>query len=37
VNLLSAEVLRSLDSVIAQLESRIANGQLTALLVESAK
>jgi 3-hydroxyacyl-CoA dehydrogenase/enoyl-CoA hydratase/3-hydroxybutyryl-CoA epimerase len=37
VNLLSAEVLRSLDSLIAQLESRIANGQLTALLVESAK
>jgi 3-hydroxyacyl-CoA dehydrogenase/enoyl-CoA hydratase/3-hydroxybutyryl-CoA epimerase len=37
VNLLSADVLRSLDSLIAQLESRIANGQLTALVVESAK
>ncbi len=37
VNLLSADVLRALDSLIAQLESRIANGQLTALVVESAK
>ncbi|MCL7926279.1 MAG: 3-hydroxyacyl-CoA dehydrogenase NAD-binding domain-containing protein [marine benthic group bacterium] len=37
VNLLSADVLRSLDSLIAQLESRIANGQLTSLVLESAK
>jgi 3-hydroxyacyl-CoA dehydrogenase/enoyl-CoA hydratase/3-hydroxybutyryl-CoA epimerase len=37
VNLLSADVLRHLDSLIAELESRIANGQLTALLIESAK
>jgi 3-hydroxyacyl-CoA dehydrogenase/enoyl-CoA hydratase/3-hydroxybutyryl-CoA epimerase len=37
VNLLSADVLRHLDSLIGELESRIANGQLTALLIESAK
>jgi 3-hydroxyacyl-CoA dehydrogenase/enoyl-CoA hydratase/3-hydroxybutyryl-CoA epimerase len=37
VNLLSAAVLRRLDSLIAELESRIANGQLVALTLVSAK
>ena len=37
VNLLSAAVLHRIDSLIAELESRIANGQLVALRLESAK
>ncbi|MBK5096366.1 MAG: enoyl-CoA hydratase/isomerase family protein [Gemmatimonadetes bacterium] len=37
VNLLSAAVLHRIDSLIAELESRIANGQLVALTLESAK
>jgi 3-hydroxyacyl-CoA dehydrogenase/enoyl-CoA hydratase/3-hydroxybutyryl-CoA epimerase len=37
VNLLSAAVLHRIDAMIAELESRIANGQLVALTLESAK
>ena len=37
VNLLSDAVLRRIESLIAELESRIANGQLVALTLESAK
>ncbi len=37
VNLLSEAVLHRLDGQIGELESRIANGQLVALLLESAK
>jgi len=37
VNLLSAAVLNRIDALIAELESRIANGQLVALTLESAK
>lgn len=37
VNLLSASVLRRLDGLLAELESRIANGQLVAVVVRSGK
>jgi 3-hydroxyacyl-CoA dehydrogenase/enoyl-CoA hydratase/3-hydroxybutyryl-CoA epimerase len=37
VNLLTSEVLHRFESLVAELESRIANGQLTALVIESAK
>lgn len=37
VNILSGEVLRALDGLLAQLESRIANGQIHALGIRSAK
>lgn len=37
VNLLSAAVLRRLDALLAELESRIANGQLVAVAVRSGK
>ncbi|MDH3427372.1 MAG: 3-hydroxyacyl-CoA dehydrogenase NAD-binding domain-containing protein, partial [Gemmatimonadota bacterium] len=37
LNVLSSTVLRSLDSLLAQLESRIANGQIHALIIRSAK
>ncbi len=36
-NLLSSEVLRAFDGLLAQLESRIANGQIHALGIHSAK
>ncbi|MFO7588944.1 MAG: enoyl-CoA hydratase-related protein, partial [Gemmatimonadota bacterium] len=37
VNLLSASVLRRLDALVGELESRIANGQLVAVVVRSGK
>ncbi len=37
VNLLSGDVLRRLDALLAELESRIANGQLVAVAVRSGK
>ncbi|MDT8435887.1 MAG: 3-hydroxyacyl-CoA dehydrogenase NAD-binding domain-containing protein [Gemmatimonadota bacterium] len=37
VNTLSSGVLRRLDELLGELESRIANGQLTALVVRSGK
>ncbi len=37
VNLLSAAVLHRIDAMVAELESRIANGQLVAITLESAK
>jgi 3-hydroxyacyl-CoA dehydrogenase/enoyl-CoA hydratase/3-hydroxybutyryl-CoA epimerase len=37
LNVLSSTVLRSLDALLAQLESRIANGQIHALIIRSAK
>ncbi len=37
VNLLSGGVLRRLDGLIAELESRIANGQIVALVLQSGK
>jgi 3-hydroxyacyl-CoA dehydrogenase/enoyl-CoA hydratase/3-hydroxybutyryl-CoA epimerase len=37
VNLLSSAVLRRLDALLAELESRIANGQLVAVAVRSGK
>jgi len=37
LNVLSSTVLRSLDALLAQLESRIANGHIHALVIRSAK
>ena len=37
INVLSSTVLRSLDSLLAQLESRIANGHIHALVIRSGK
>jgi len=37
INVLSAAVLRSLDALLAQLESRIANGHIHALVIRSGK
>lgn len=37
LNVLSAAVLRSLDALLAQLESRIANGHIHALVIRSGK
>jgi len=37
VNLLSAAALHRIDAMVAELESRIANGQLVAITLESAK
>jgi 3-hydroxyacyl-CoA dehydrogenase/enoyl-CoA hydratase/3-hydroxybutyryl-CoA epimerase len=37
VNILSASLMRRLDGLLSQLESRIANGQLVALVIRSGK
>ena len=37
VNILTPQLMRELDSLLAQLESRIANGQMLALVIRSGK